>query len=151
MLNNLTKFCGSVLLCALSATTIVTTPSFPANKGKNQNQNQNQTCNDYQPEDFEYFISGFNTKTGERVVGWLTAKQNEPTVRGVVLDRTGRWRVVGKFSGKGLFTLVSQDTKYEVEVVPEISGDRKLNAKIAGIKIKPKNKQTGVENEQKKN
>jgi predicted small secreted protein len=89
------------------------------------------TDNSTTTEHFEYFVSGTNLHTNERVIGWLTAKPGASTVRGVIYDRADRWTVLGHFSGKGQFHLTSLTSTYSVSVVPEVSGDKRLNAKLA--------------------
>lgn len=69
----------------------------------------------------EYFVSGINLTTGERVIGWLDGTLGEPEVQGHILDRGDHYAVIGTFSGKGLFSLRSLCCEYEVEVTDEIS------------------------------
>lgn len=82
-------------------------------------------------EQYEYFVSGTNLHTNERVIGWLIARPGASTVRGVIYDRADRWTVLGQFSGKGRFHLTGLTSTYSVSVVPEVSGDKRLNAKLA--------------------
>ena len=75
----------------------------------------------------EYFVSGVNLTTGERVIGWLDGTLGEPEVQGYILDRGDHFAVTGAFSGKGLFSLRSLCCEYEVEVTNEISSSKIKN------------------------
>jgi len=77
----------------------------------------------------EYFVSGINLTTGERVIGWLDGTLNEAEVQGHILDRGDHYAVTGAFSGKGLFSLRSLCCEYEVEVTNEISPSKIENRK----------------------
>ena len=72
----------------------------------------------------EYFVSGVNLTTGERVIGWLAGTLNEAEVQGHILDRGDHYAVIGTFSGKGLFSLRSLCCEYEVEVTNEVTEDK---------------------------
>lgn len=75
----------------------------------------------------EYFVTGLNTTTNERVVGWLENFDSSPYVCGYVLERTGRTRVTGHFSGRGQFRLESLTHVYDVEVADEVTSDKIKN------------------------
>ena len=72
----------------------------------------------------EYFVSGVNLNTGERVIGWLDGTLGEPEVQGHILDHCDHYTVIGTFSGKGLFSLRSLCCEYEVEVTDEVTEDK---------------------------
>lgn len=74
----------------------------------------------------EYFVSGANIDTGERVVGYLTGQLGEPNVGGVVYDRGDRWTVVGVYQD-GVFTLRSLCCRYQCMNVPEVSANKLRN------------------------
>ena len=75
----------------------------------------------------EYFVTGTNLNTGERVIGWLDGTLGEPEVQGHILDRGHHYAVIGVFSGKGLFSLRSLCCTYEVEVTDEVAEDKTEN------------------------
>ena len=75
----------------------------------------------------EYFVTGLNTTTSERVVGWLDGVMGESHVQGHVLDRGHHYAVVGQSDGKGLFVLRSLCCEYHVEVADEITNDKVKN------------------------
>ena len=77
----------------------------------------------------EYFVSGVNLTTGERVIGWLDGTMGQPEVQGHILDRGDRFIVIGNISGKGLFSLRSLCCIYDVEVTDEISPSKIENHK----------------------
>ena len=72
----------------------------------------------------EYFVSGINLTTGERVIGWLDGTLGEPEVQGHILDHCDHYAVIGTFSGKGLFSLRSLCCEYEVKVTDEVAEDK---------------------------
>lgn len=74
----------------------------------------------------EYFVSGANVDTGERVVGYLTGELGSPDVGGVVYDRGDRWTVVGIYQD-GVFTLRSLCCVYQCMNVPEVSANKLRN------------------------
>ena len=77
----------------------------------------------------EYFVSGTNITTGERVIGWLDGEMGQPEVQGHILDRGDRFIVIGNISGKGLFSLRSICCDYEVEVTEEVHYSKIQNAR----------------------
>lgn len=77
----------------------------------------------------EYYVTGTNTTTGERIVGWLDGKMGSGEVQGTVLDRGDRFVVVGQSDGKGLFVLKSLCCEYDVVVADEVSNDKLVNRK----------------------
>ena len=77
----------------------------------------------------EYYVTGTNVTTGERVVGWLDGKMGSGEVRGTVLDRGDRFVVVGQSDGKGSFVLKSLCCEYDVVVADEVSSDKLVNRK----------------------
>lgn len=77
----------------------------------------------------EYFVTGMNITTNERVVGWLDGVMGESQVQGHVLDRGHHYAVVGQSDGKGLFVLRSLCCEYAVEVADEISASKITNRK----------------------
>ena len=77
----------------------------------------------------EYFVSGTNLTTGERVIGWLDGTLGKSEVQGHILDRENHYVVIGAFSGKGLFSLRSLCCTYEVEVTDEVTSDKHKNFK----------------------
>ena len=77
----------------------------------------------------EYFVTGVNEQTGERVVGWLDGQMGSGEVQGTVLDRGDRFVVVGQSSGKGSFVLKSLCCEYDVVVAGEVSNDKLVNRK----------------------
>lgn len=77
----------------------------------------------------EYFVTGMNITTNERVVGWLDGVLGESRVQGHVLDRGHHYAVVGQSDGKGLFVLRSLCCEYHVEVADEVSNDKVQNRK----------------------
>ena len=72
----------------------------------------------------EYFVSGINLNTGERVIGWLDGTLGESEVQGHILDRGDHYAVTGFISGKGTFELRSLCCIYDVEVTDEITEDK---------------------------
>lgn len=77
----------------------------------------------------EYFVSGINLTTGERVIGWLDGTLGESEVQGHILDRGDHYAVIGTFSGKGSFSLRSICCTYDVEVTDEVSPSKIENAR----------------------
>lgn len=77
----------------------------------------------------EYFVSGTNLTTGERVIGWLDGTLGKAEVKGHILDRGNHYVVIGTFSGKGLFSLRSICCTYDVEVTDEVTSDKRKNLK----------------------
>ena len=77
----------------------------------------------------EYFVTGVNTLTNERVVGWVSGVLGSTDVSGHVLDRGEYYVVVGQFSGKGQFELRSLCCTYEVVVTNEVSDSKLENRK----------------------
>ena len=77
----------------------------------------------------EYFVSGVNLTTGERVIGWLDGTLGESEVQGHILDRGDHYAVIGTISGKGSFELRSLCCIYDVEVTDEISHSKIENRK----------------------
>lgn len=75
----------------------------------------------------DYYVTGVNVCTGERVVGWLENFESSPYVNGYVLERTGRTRVTGHFSGRGQFRLESLTSVYDCEVTDEVMETRQEN------------------------
>ncbi len=77
----------------------------------------------------EYFVTGTNTETGERVVGWVDGVLGESEVQGTVWDRTGQYVVVGVANGKGSFELRSLCCTYYVVVADEVTSNKRTNRK----------------------
>ena len=77
----------------------------------------------------EYFVTGTNTETGERVVGWIDGVLGESEVQGTVWDRAGQYVVVGVANGKGSFELRSLCCVYDVVVTDEVSESKQQNRK----------------------
>ena len=77
----------------------------------------------------EYFVSGVNLTTGERVIGWLDGTLGQPEVQGHILDRGDHYAVTGLISDKGTFELRSLCCIYDVEVTDEISPSKIENAR----------------------
>lgn len=77
----------------------------------------------------EYFVTGTNTETGERVVGWVDGVLGESDVQGTVLDRGERYVVVGQANGKGSFELRSLCCTYAVVVADEVTSNKRTNRK----------------------
>ena len=75
----------------------------------------------------EYFVTGTNLTTGERVIGWLDGTLGKPEAQGYVLDHGDYYEVIGSFSGKGLFSLRSLCCEYEVEVTDEVTNSKAKN------------------------
>ena len=75
----------------------------------------------------EYYVTGINVQTNERVVGWLDGQVGSGEVQGTVLDRGDRFVVVGQSDGKGSFVLKSLCCEYEVEVTNEVSESKLEN------------------------
>lgn len=84
-----------------------------------------------QPWQVEYFVTGINVDTNERVVGWLDGKQGDSLVQGTVLDHGDRYVVVGEITGKGQFELRSMCCFYRVEVADEVLENKLQNARKA--------------------
>lgn len=80
-----------------------------------------------QPFVAEYYVSGTNLDTNERVIGYLSGNLGQPEVGGIIYDRGDRWAVVGHIDGKGLFLVRSLCCRYSVEVVDEVSGNKLQN------------------------
>lgn len=78
----------------------------------------------------EYFVTGTNIETGERVVGWIDGVLGESEVQGTVWDRTGQYVVVGVANGKGSFKLRSLCCEYDVVVADEVSASKLQNRKL---------------------
>ena len=77
----------------------------------------------------EYYVTGTNVSTGERIVGWLDGKLGESEVSGYVLDRGEHYAVVGIANGMGSFELRSLCCVYDVVVTDEITNDKVVNRK----------------------
>ena len=77
----------------------------------------------------EYFVTGTNIETGERVVGWVDGVLGESEVQGTVWDRTGQYVVVGVANGKGSFELRSLCCTYAVVVADEVMENKITNRK----------------------
>ena len=77
----------------------------------------------------DYFVTGVNTLTNERVVGWISGVLGQSEVSGHVLDRGDHYVVVGHFNGKGQFELRSLCCTYDVVVTDEVLGDKIENRK----------------------
>ena len=75
----------------------------------------------------EYFVTGTNLATGERVIGWLTGTLGKPEVQGHILDHCDHYTVIGVFSGKGLFSLRSICCEYAVGVADEVADSKVKN------------------------
>lgn len=75
----------------------------------------------------EYFVTGVNLTSNERVVGWLSGVLGEPQVSGHVLDRGHYYVVVGHINGKGQFILESLCCEYDVVVTDEVTSDKLEN------------------------
>ena len=75
----------------------------------------------------EYFVTGVNEQTGERVVGWLDGLLGADEVQGTIWDRTGRYVVVGHTTGCGQFELRSLCCTYDVRVADEVTDDKVVN------------------------
>lgn len=90
------------------------------------------TCNKANAENVlreEYFVTGTNELTGERVVGWVDGVLGESEVQGTVLDRGERYVVVGQANGKGSFELRSLCCTYAVVVADEVTSNKRTNRK----------------------
>ena len=72
----------------------------------------------------EYYVTGVNLTTNERVVGWLDGTLGEANVQGYVLDRGDHIAVVGLANGKGSFELRSLNCLYDVVVTDEVSDNK---------------------------
>ena len=77
----------------------------------------------------EYYVTGVNLTTNERVVGWLDGTLGEADVQGYVLDRGDHIAVVGLANGKGSFELRSLNCLYDVVVTDEIMDNKLENRK----------------------
>jgi hypothetical protein len=77
----------------------------------------------------EYFVTGVNLDTNERVVGWVDGILGESEVQGHVLDRGHHYAVVGVANGMGSFELRSMCCTYDVVVADEIKEDKIHNRK----------------------
>lgn len=77
----------------------------------------------------EYYVTGVNLTTNERVVGWLDGVLGQPEVSGYVLDQGEHYAVVGVVNGKGSFELRSMCCEYDVVVVDEITNNKITNRK----------------------
>ena len=77
----------------------------------------------------EYYVTGINTATNERVVGWLDGQVGSGEVQGTILDRGDRFVVVGVANGMGSFELRSLCCTYDVVVTDEVSSDKLTNRK----------------------
>ena len=74
----------------------------------------------------EYYVSGMNLDTNERVVGYLTGELGSPDVGGVVYDRGDRWTVVGVLKDD-VFYLRSLCCRYQCMYVHEVSANKLRN------------------------
>ena len=79
----------------------------------------------------EYYVTGVNLTTNERVVGWLDGTLGEANVQGYVLDRGDHVAVVGLANGMGSFELRSLNCLYDVVVTDEVSPNKLENRKNA--------------------
>ena len=77
----------------------------------------------------EYFVSGVNEQTGERVIGWLDGELGGDEVQGTIWDRRGQFVVIGRPTGCGQFELRSLCCTYNVRVADEVTGDKIANRK----------------------
>lgn len=77
----------------------------------------------------EYYVTGVNLQTNERVVGWLDGVLGQPEVSGYVLDRGEHYVVTGVANGKGSFALRSLCCEYDVIVADEITNNKVANRK----------------------
>lgn len=77
----------------------------------------------------EYFVTGINEQTGERIIGWLNGELGSGEVQGTVWDRRGQFAVIGNATGCGLFELRSLCCTYVVEVADEVTNDKITNRK----------------------
>lgn len=77
----------------------------------------------------EYYVTGTNITTGERVVGWLDGQVGSGEVQGTILDRGDRFVVVGVANGMGSFELKSLCCTYDVVVADEVSESKLQNRK----------------------
>lgn len=75
----------------------------------------------------EYFVTGFNVMTKERIVGWIDGELNSTNVNGTVLDRGDRFNVTGHETGVGTFELRSSRCTYNAKAVDEVSWDKREN------------------------
>ena len=80
----------------------------------------------------EYYVSGMNLDTNERVVGYLTGELGSQDVGGVVYDRGDRWTVVGVLKGD-VFYLRSLCCRYQCMYVQEVSAN-KLRNRLGDVK-----------------
>lgn len=77
----------------------------------------------------EFFVTGINLQTRERVVGWIDGLVGGNEVSGTVWDRTGQYVVVGRATGCGQFELRSLCCTYNVRVADEVTNDKVKNRK----------------------
>ena len=77
----------------------------------------------------EYYVTGINLTTNERVVGWLDGVLGGTEISGYVLDRGEHYVVVGTANGKGSFELRSLCCEYDVTVADEVTQDKIYNRK----------------------
>lgn len=74
----------------------------------------------------EYYVSGVNLDTNERVVGYLTGEIGSPDVGGVVYDRGDKWTVVGVLKDD-VFYLRSLCCRYQCMFVREVTANKLRN------------------------
>ena len=79
----------------------------------------------------EYYVTGVNLTTNERVVGWLDGTLGESEVSGYVLDRGDHVAVVGVMNGMGSYELQSLCCVYDVVVTDEVMDNKLENRKNA--------------------
>lgn len=72
----------------------------------------------------EFYVTGVNLETNERVVGWLDGELGGNEVQGTVWDRLGNYVVVGITSGNGQYELRSLCCRYRVVVVDEVTNNK---------------------------
>lgn len=77
----------------------------------------------------EYFVTGINLDTNERVVGWVDGILGESEVQGHILDKGHHYAVVGVANGMGSFELHSMCCTYDVTVTDEVTEDKIHNRK----------------------
>ena len=77
----------------------------------------------------EYFVTGVNEQTGERVIGWIDGELGGDEVQGTILDRQGQFVVIGRTTGCGQFELRSLCCTYDVQVADEVTDDKIANRK----------------------
>ena len=77
----------------------------------------------------EYFVTGINEQTGERVVGWIDGELGGDEVQGTIWDRRGQFVVIGRTTGCGQFELRSMCCTYTVRVADEVTDNKVTNRK----------------------